>query len=158
MYYLKVECYLKGDTIYTCRQCRKNGPFVNRSPMLLLFYCLCWFIVFNATFNNSSVTSWRSVFLVEEIRVPGENHRPDTIHSQTLPHSVVSTHYIDIFELCHSHWALYKTLQPLTSLQRRKNISYLRNIIQIVHVIVVNIKEYYIWYGFRTISLAKSVT
>jgi hypothetical protein len=30
-------------------------------------------MVFNATFNNSSVISWRSVLLVEENRVPGEN-------------------------------------------------------------------------------------
>jgi len=29
---------------------------------------------FNATFNNISVILWRSVFLVEEIIVPGENH------------------------------------------------------------------------------------
>jgi hypothetical protein len=29
--------------------------------------------VFNATFNNISVISWRSVLLVEET---GENHRP----------------------------------------------------------------------------------
>jgi hypothetical protein len=28
-------------------------------------------VVFNATFNN-----WWSVLLVEETRVPGENHRP----------------------------------------------------------------------------------
>jgi len=34
-------------------------------------------MVFNATFNNISVTSWRSVLLVEET---GENHR------QTLEH------------------------------------------------------------------------
>jgi hypothetical protein len=27
------------------------------------------------TFNNISVISWQSVFFVEEIRVPGENHR-----------------------------------------------------------------------------------
>jgi hypothetical protein len=31
-------------------------------------------IVFNTTFNNISVISWRSVLLVEEILVPGENH------------------------------------------------------------------------------------
>ena len=31
-------------------------------------------IVFNATFNNISVILWRSVLLVEEIRVPRENH------------------------------------------------------------------------------------
>ena len=30
-------------------------------------------IVFNATFNNSSAISWRSVLLVEEIRGPGED-------------------------------------------------------------------------------------
>jgi hypothetical protein len=32
-------------------------------------------MVFNATFNNISVISWWSVLLVEETRVPGENHR-----------------------------------------------------------------------------------
>jgi hypothetical protein len=31
-------------------------------------------IVFNATFNNISVISWRSVLLVEETGVPGENN------------------------------------------------------------------------------------
>jgi hypothetical protein len=30
-------------------------------------------MVFNATFNNMSVISWRSVLLVEETVVPGEN-------------------------------------------------------------------------------------
>jgi hypothetical protein len=33
---------------------------------------LVWFMVFNATFNNVSVISWRSVLLVEETGVPGE--------------------------------------------------------------------------------------
>jgi len=33
-------------------------------------------MVFNATFNNISVISWRSVLLVEETGVPGENHQP----------------------------------------------------------------------------------
>ena len=36
------------------------------------------FMMFNATFNNISVISWRSVLLVEETGVPGENHRPQT--------------------------------------------------------------------------------
>ena len=31
-------------------------------------------IVFNATFNNISVLSWRTVLLVEKTEVPGENH------------------------------------------------------------------------------------
>jgi hypothetical protein len=35
-------------------------------------------MVFNATFNNISVLSWRSILLVEETGVPRENHRPAT--------------------------------------------------------------------------------
>jgi hypothetical protein len=31
-----------------------------------------WFCFLNATFNNISVKSWRSVLLVEEARIPGE--------------------------------------------------------------------------------------
>ena len=48
-------------------------------------------MLFNATFNNNSVTSWRSVFLVEETRVPGENHQPAGSHRQTLSQNVVSS-------------------------------------------------------------------
>jgi hypothetical protein len=33
------------------------------------------FMVFNATFNNISDICWRSVLLLEEIGVPGENYR-----------------------------------------------------------------------------------
>jgi hypothetical protein len=47
--------------------------------------------VFNVTFYNISVISWRSVLLVGEIRVPGENYRPVTSHWQTLSHNVVSS-------------------------------------------------------------------
>ena len=45
-------------------------------------------MVFNATFNNISVISWRSVLLVEET---GKNHRPVASHLQSLSHNVVST-------------------------------------------------------------------
>ena len=48
-------------------------------------------MVFNATFNNISVISWRTVLLVEETGEPGENHRPVTSHCQTLSHNVVSS-------------------------------------------------------------------
>jgi cell division septal protein FtsQ len=41
---------------------------------------LGWFMVFNATFNNISVISWRSVLLVKETDVPGENHRLAASH------------------------------------------------------------------------------
>ena len=33
-------------------------------------------MVLSATFNNISVISWRSVLLVEETEVSGENHQP----------------------------------------------------------------------------------
>jgi len=36
-----------------------------------------WIMVFNATFNNISIISWRSVLLVGESGLLGENHRPD---------------------------------------------------------------------------------
>jgi hypothetical protein len=35
-----------------------------------------WGVVFNAIFKHASVISRRSVLLVGEIGVPGENHRP----------------------------------------------------------------------------------
>ena len=34
----------------------------------------------NATFNNIPVILWRSVLLVEETRVPGENHQHVASH------------------------------------------------------------------------------
>ena len=49
------------------------------------------FMVLNTTFNNISVISWPSVLLVEEIRVPGENHQPVASYRQTLFHNAVSS-------------------------------------------------------------------
>jgi hypothetical protein len=48
-------------------------------------------MVFNATFNNILVISWRSVLLVGGTGVPGENHRPAASHCQTLSHNVLSS-------------------------------------------------------------------
>jgi hypothetical protein len=48
-------------------------------------------IVFNATFNNILVILWRSVLLVEETGVSGENHWPVASHWKTLSHNVVSS-------------------------------------------------------------------
>jgi hypothetical protein len=48
-------------------------------------------MVLNATFNNISVISWRSVLLVKETGVPEENNRPVTSYWQTLLHNVVSS-------------------------------------------------------------------
>jgi hypothetical protein len=49
----------------------------------LIHWWLVWFMVLNDTFNNISAISWRSVLLVEETEVPGENHCPVTSHWQT---------------------------------------------------------------------------
>ena len=45
---------------------------------------LIWFMVFNATFNNILGFLWRSVLLVEETGIPGENHRPVASDWHTL--------------------------------------------------------------------------
>jgi hypothetical protein len=37
-------------------------------------------MVFNDTLNNTSVILWLLVLLVEETRVPGENHQPAASH------------------------------------------------------------------------------
>jgi hypothetical protein len=46
---------------------------ISLTEAISLLVCL---MVLNATFNNISVISWRSVLLVEETGGPGENHRP----------------------------------------------------------------------------------
>ena len=46
-------------------------------------------MVFNATFNNISAILWKSVLLVEETGVPGENRRPASSNWQTLSHNIV---------------------------------------------------------------------
>jgi hypothetical protein len=53
-------------------------------------------MVFNVTFNNISVISWLSVLLVEETRVPGENHR--------RPASSQTKHHIILYRV-HLAWA-----------------------------------------------------
>ena len=52
-------------------------PIRKSYPINTMFWLVGFsvrFIVLNATFNNISAISWRSVLLVEETGVPGENH------------------------------------------------------------------------------------
>jgi hypothetical protein len=58
-------------------------------------------MVISATFNNISAISWRSVLLVEEIGVPGENHRPAATSSHNgvssiLRLSAIRTHNVKL--------------------------------------------------------------
>ena len=48
-------------------------------------------MVLNATINNISAISWRSLLLVEETGIPGENNRPVVNQEQTLSHNIVSS-------------------------------------------------------------------
>jgi len=59
------------------------------SSLIVQFFV--WFIVFNATFNNIPVISWRSVLLVKETGVPRKKHWPVASHWQTWSHNVVSS-------------------------------------------------------------------
>ena len=56
---------------------RGSFYFSNKAPykniVLLIFFKRVRVMVFNATFNNISVISWRSVLLVKETEVPREN-------------------------------------------------------------------------------------
>ena len=62
-------------------------------------------MVFNATFNNISAISQRSVLLKEENGVPGENHRPAASHWQTLSHNVVlSTPHLNGIRTIGTDW------------------------------------------------------
>jgi hypothetical protein len=58
-------------------------------------------MVFNATFNNISVLSWRQVLSVKETGVPGENHWPvssvDELSSARIwQHKLCATYSADV--------------------------------------------------------------
>ena len=68
---------------------------------------LVWSMVFSATFNNISDIPWRSVLLMKETRVHGENHWPATSHWQTLSHNVVSGNMLFVL-----YYATFSRLSP----------------------------------------------
>jgi len=87
------------------RYCRSTAPLVAPCVLLLLHNfdheesqkamtshsCLQQENKLQPTFKTISVISWRSVLLVEETGVPGENHRPAASHWRTWSHNVVSS-------------------------------------------------------------------
>jgi hypothetical protein len=64
-----------------------NQVYKNNKPFIFYKEAV---MVFNTTFNNISVISWGSVLLVEEIRVPNDNHWTAASHWKTLCHNVVT--------------------------------------------------------------------
>jgi hypothetical protein len=69
-------------TSYLTLMQTKVSTFV-QSPLRVMV------MVYNAIFNNISAILWRSVLLVEETGVPGENHQPVASHWQTLIHKML---------------------------------------------------------------------
>jgi len=65
---------------------RKKQYVVNSGKM---HQYRCWVMVFNATFSTILFISLRSVLLMEETGVYGENNRTVVSHWQTSSHSVV---------------------------------------------------------------------
>jgi hypothetical protein len=72
----------------------------SKTPVFFVLLAKCTFeehvmvegegvMLFNTTFNNISAISRRSVLLMEETVVPGENQRSAASHRQTLSHNVV---------------------------------------------------------------------
>ena len=100
--------YLKNKIFYTVYSVRYIYWI-----QICLFVC---FVVFNATFNNISAISWRSVLLVEKTGEPWENHRPVACHWQTLSPNVVHDSnmtsffsYINkpaTYYIVNSHWCM----------------------------------------------------
>ena len=65
-------------------------------------------MMFNATFNNISVISWRSLVLEMETGIPGEKHRPVATHRQTLEHNGVSkSQQLKNYEIIHTDTRYY---------------------------------------------------
>ena len=66
---------MKTTNMNNMQQIRKH--MINMLLSSVLYIMGGWVY---STFNNITVISWRSVLLVEEMGVPGENHRAVTRH------------------------------------------------------------------------------
>ena len=66
-----------SEKLYNTRY--DQGKFTiggNLNSQILVVGLVGWVMVFNATFNNISFTSWWSVLFVEDTEVHKENHQP----------------------------------------------------------------------------------
>ena len=81
--YLKIESRPSSIRMYTLQISKQLQTDINENTDIKPETCShFWFrfMVFNATFNDISVISWRAVLLVEKTGVPGENYRPVASH------------------------------------------------------------------------------
>jgi hypothetical protein len=100
-----------------------------------------WFVMFNATFNNISVISWRSVLLVEETGGPRENHRSVASHWQTL--SQCCTPRPDRDSNSQHQWWLALSCYPIVYMVIEHNI--LDSIYYSIHNCSRSIIKYHYW-------------
>ena len=91
------SCIINGDCVLDIHFVLA-GAHILFYTRVFIWFCLLflWKVrryrgVVSATFNNISVISWRSVLLVEETGVPGENHWPATSHWQTFYYIMLYT-------------------------------------------------------------------
>ena len=85
-------CFVSEIAIFA--DCTSYIPVLSWQKIIFKLFEILWVrvrvMVFNATFNNISVTSWQSVLLVELTWVPWENHWPVASHWQTLYYDIGS--------------------------------------------------------------------
>ena len=81
-----------------------------------------WFMVFNVTFNNISVISWRSLLMVEETGVPDKSY-PIMLYRLNLVMNGLRTHNIrgDMYWYYKSN---YHTITTTTVLNQVDSLSY----------------------------------
>jgi hypothetical protein len=101
--YEEILCFLKSVIWLAVKTC----VGANYNVLICLYLLMVWFgfVVFNATFNNIPVISWRSVLLVEETRVPGENPSEKSrlnalMTSHVISFIICSIRLIGNFECC----------------------------------------------------------
>ena len=107
--------------------------------LTMWFFLLICLMVFNATFNNMSVISWRSALLVEETGGPGENHR---FVSDKLYHIMLCTSPWPRFELTTSgvigdksnYHTIMATTAPLNYLREWMLVSFFLVIIGLLTI------------------------
>jgi hypothetical protein len=80
--------------------------------------------VFNTTFNNISVILLRSALLVEETRVPVENHWPVASPWQTLSHNVISSTHTCYYNLnTNCDWKVWIKFSDWIYMYKKKRIT-----------------------------------
>ena len=81
----KIEEYSNSKILPVKVNLEKHPPpHLPPAPEGLENHQVCWFMVFNVTFNNISVILWRSVLLMEETGSSRRNHQLAASHCQTL--------------------------------------------------------------------------